>query len=92
LRARVRGARELARERQGAAPNALLGADELDRFAPLVGPARTLLERAARARSLSARAVQSLRRVARSVADLEGAEQARPEHLAQALALRTRLF
>jgi len=92
LRTRVRTARELARERQGAAINAMLDADELDRFAPLTGPARTLLDRATRTRSLSARAVQSLRRVARSVADLEGAEEARPEHLAQALALRTRLF
>ena len=92
LRARVRAARELARERQGAVVNAMLDADELDRHAPLVGPARTLLERATRARSLSARAVQSLRRVARSIADLEGSQQARPEHLAQALALRARLF
>ncbi len=92
LRTRVRAARELARERQGGVVNAMLDADQLDRFAPLAGPARTLLERATRARSLSARAVQSLRRVARSVADLEGAEEARPEHLAQALALRTRLF
>jgi magnesium chelatase family protein len=92
LRSRVRAARERARERQGGTANALLGADELDRFAPLVGPARTLLERATRARSLSARAVQSLRRVARSVADLEGSDEARPEHLAQALALRARLF
>jgi len=92
LRARVRSARELARERQGGVVNAMLDADELDRYAPLVGPARSLLERATRARSLSARAVQSLRRVARSVADLEGSEEARPEHLAQALALRARLF
>ena len=92
LRARVRSARALARERQGAVVNAMLDADELDRYAPLVGPARSLLERATRARSLSARAVQSLRRVARSVADLEGSEEARPEHLAQALALRARLF
>ncbi len=92
LRTRVRAARELARERQAGVLNSMLDADELDRFAPLLGPARTLLERAARARSLSARAVQSLRRVARSVADLEGSEEARPEHLAQALALRTRLF
>jgi magnesium chelatase family protein len=91
LRARVRAARGLAHERQGSRVNADLDADELDRFAPLVGPARTLLERAARARSLSARAVQSLRRVARTIADLEGAEQARAEHLAQALALRARL-
>jgi len=92
LRARVRSARLLAYERQGGRVNADLDADDLDRFAPLVGPARTLLERATRARSLSARAVQSLRRVARTVADLEGSEQARPEHLAQALALRARLF
>ncbi len=88
---RVRAARALASERQGPRTNADLDADALDRCAPLAGPSRTLLERATRARSLSARAVQSLRRVARSVADLEGASEVRAEHLAQALALRARL-
>jgi magnesium chelatase family protein len=44
-----------------------------------------------RRRGLSARAVQSLRRVARTVADLEGAAEIGGEHLAQALALRAEL-
>ncbi|MEQ1894855.1 MAG: hypothetical protein ABL998_20120, partial [Planctomycetota bacterium] len=41
--------------------------------------------------ALSARAVQSLRRVARTLADLDGAEAAGEKHLKEALALRAPL-
>jgi magnesium chelatase family protein len=89
---RVLHARELAKARGQAGPNARLDADGLDRHAALDEACRTLLERAARARGLSARALQALRRVARSVADLEGEERITPAHMAQALSMRSKLL
>ncbi|MEM7516605.1 MAG: ATP-binding protein, partial [Planctomycetota bacterium] len=89
----LRGIVERARERAGArgqtVTNASLDGEALDRFAPVAGKARVLLERATHARGLSARALQSLRRVALSIADLTG-ERSSPgqEEFAEALALR----
>jgi magnesium chelatase family protein len=91
LREKVERAVGLSRERQGKKRNGDLTADELDRFAPLVEDARSLLSTAALRRGLSARAMQSLRRVARTVADLEGATSVNAGHLAQALALRAEI-
>jgi magnesium chelatase family protein len=88
LRAQVARAVERCRERQGTRRNGELSADELDRFAPLEQEARALLGTAARRRGLSARAIQSLRRVARTVADVEDEAKVNASHLAQALALR----
>ncbi|MFO1011419.1 MAG: YifB family Mg chelatase-like AAA ATPase [Planctomycetota bacterium] len=85
---RVARARERAAERNAGRPNAALDAEELDRAAPLEAPVRALLEAAAKKRGLSARGVQSLRRVARTIADLAEAERPALEHYAQALALR----
>jgi predicted ATPase with chaperone activity len=45
-------------------------------------------ERASSLRGLSARGVQSLRRVARTLADLEGNDAVAERHLLEALALR----
>ncbi|MBK7878158.1 MAG: YifB family Mg chelatase-like AAA ATPase [Planctomycetes bacterium] len=88
---RVLRARERARARHGLRANAALGTDELDRCAPLDAAVRAFLEKAARRRGLSARAVQSLRRVARTIADLDGEESVQLEHYARALALRAHL-
>ena len=85
--ARVRAARAAADARQDG-PNARLAPSDLDRHAPLDGPMRDLLTRAAERLALSARAVQALRRVARTLADLDGAELPDRDHLAEALALR----
>ncbi len=91
LAARVAAARARAHARQGAARNADLDAAQLDVHAPVSARLRPLLERAQRQRGLSARAVQSLRRVARTLADLDGADEPTSEHLARALALRAAL-
>jgi magnesium chelatase family protein len=85
---RVDAAREFMYARQGDVPNATLSIDDLDRVAPLTRTSLDLVRRAAAANSLSARAVQSLRRVARTVADLEGRADVRPSDVATALALR----
>lgn len=89
LEARVNRALELQRTRQGEQRNCVLDAAELDRWAPLDNAAKNLLGKVVRQRGLSARAVQSLRRVARTIADLDGVELTGTPHLAQALALRS---
>jgi len=89
LRDQLARAAALQRARQGERRNCELDADALDRHAPLDSAARGLLGKLARQRGLSARAVQSLRRVARSVADLDGSEATTTAHLARALALRS---
>jgi magnesium chelatase family protein len=81
-------AQRLREERDQTQTNAHLQGNALDQFSPLQGEGRSLLAHAVERRGLSARAVQSLRRVARTLADLEGQEQVLPEHLAGALALR----
>jgi hypothetical protein len=73
LLVRVRAARERASARQGPRTNGELDADALDRVAPLEKRILALLERATASFGLSARAVQALRRVARTLADLRGA-------------------
>ena len=88
---RVRVARARSRARQGARANAELDAEALDRVAPLAPRTQALLERAAAGQGLSARAVQSLRRVARTLADLADREEAEERDLKEALALRAQL-
>lgn len=91
LRADVLAARSLQHERQAGTKNSELGSDQLDRFDLLDAAQRRFLEAAARRRGLSARALQSMRRVARTLADLERRERVTEEHLSQALALRAPL-
>jgi len=88
LAAAVAGAREARQARGQRRPNARLGSSELDRWAPLAGEARALIGRAVERRALSARAIQAARRVARTVADLDGQELPGAAAYAQALGLR----
>lgn len=87
--ARVTAARALAAER-GVRANAELTADHLDRVAPLTPGAWRVLEHRLRAGSLSARGLHRVRRVARTLADLDGAPAVLDdEHVCGALELRT---
>ena len=87
--ARVDGARRLAR-RRGVRSNAQLAASTLDRTAPLDAGAAELLARQVRAGRLSARGLHRVRRLARTLADLDGgpADPVRAPHVAEALVLR----
>ena len=89
-RERVAAARERALSRGGVL-NVELDAAGLDAAAPLDAALKRLLERLHARRDLSARAVQSLRRVARTLADLDGDERVDEPHLARAIALRASL-
>lgn len=88
LRAGVRSAEETRVSRGQNCDNAHLETSDLDRVAPIEGEGLALLARAIEQRVLSARAIQSIRRVARTVADMDGEELPGPGSVAQALALR----
>jgi magnesium chelatase family protein len=89
LRARVLDARARMELRQGPGrANATLGGRELDRFCTLEGPAQRLLEGAMRDLGLSARAYDRIRRVARTIADLDGADGVAESHVAEAVHYR----
>jgi magnesium chelatase family protein len=86
--ARVIEARALAALR-GVRTNAELPAHRLDEVAPLSQGATRLLEDALRSGRLSARGLHRVRRVARTVADLQGApHELSTAHVAIALGLR----
>lgn len=87
VRARVLRARERQQARAGKA-NAALGVRELQRDAALDDDGRQLLDAAMARLRLSARAAHRLLRVARTIADLAGAEGLKSAHLAEALAYR----
>ena len=74
--------------RQGATPNARLSGRQLDKLAPLSEGARGMLGNAMAELGLSARAYDKVRRVARTIADLEGAEGIGESHVAEAVQYR----
>jgi magnesium chelatase family protein len=89
LRERVIGARQRAAARQGPdRPNSALRSRELDAVAPLDAASRSLLGEAMQQFGLSARAYDKIRRVARTIADLDGSESPRLEHVAEAVSYR----
>ncbi|MBL8277124.1 MAG: YifB family Mg chelatase-like AAA ATPase [Pelomonas sp.] len=85
--ARVAAARSRALARQGCA-NALLPPQALADHAVLEAPARALLDRSAERLGWSARSFHRVLRVARTVADLAGAEHLGAAHVAEAIQLR----
>jgi magnesium chelatase family protein len=93
VRSRVEGAwaRQRSRWQQGlvaASTNATLTQRDLERVAPLCAASTRMLSAAVQRLSLSARAYGKVLRVARTIADLEGAETIRPAHVAEAIGLR----
>ena len=93
VRRRVVRAREGQTERfgpNGPTCNARMGPADLERFAGIAADGRRLLVVACERMGFSARAFDRVRRVARTIADLEAAERIRTEHLAEALQYRAR--
>ena len=77
--------------RQGTV-NSALAVDQLDTSAPLTPSARAVLRRELEAGRLSGRGLHRVRRVARTVADLQGEGGAIAEdHVSLALQMRTAL-
>ena len=86
---RVARARAVQQSRSGA-PNASLADAALSKFAEPDTEGASLLSRAAEALSLSARAYMRILRVARTLADLDGADGVRRRHIAEAVSFRRR--
>jgi magnesium chelatase family protein len=87
VRERVVGARGRQLRRQGK-PNARLGPRELERHCVLPADARKLLDAALTRLKLSARAYHRVLKVARTVADLAGADTIAAGHVAEAVRYR----
>ena len=84
---RVQQARERQWDRQGMC-NARLSAAQVDRWCVLEPAARGIISRAMQKFSLSARAYHRILKVARSIADLQGALELSAAHVSEALAMR----
>jgi magnesium chelatase family protein len=90
LRAQVVAARQRQAERNGGPlrTNRVLSGRELDKLAPLEPQGQELLRQAMSELGLSARAYDKVRRVARTIADLEQRDAVAVEHVAEAIQYR----
>ena len=92
VRKRVERARASQRERfaqaRGISCNAYASGRWLDAHSPIHAGARSLLQRAAERLSLSARGYHRVLKVARTIADLEAANEIAPGHIGEALRYR----
>jgi magnesium chelatase family protein len=94
IRERVLRAREVQLNRFAAAgeriySNAQMGSRQIRTYCDLSTDCERLLERAITQQGLSARAHDRILKVARTVADLEGAPHIEPKHIAEAIQYRT---
>jgi magnesium chelatase family protein len=92
IRQRVNAARACQRARFAGTPvthNAAMGVRDIHRHCKLDTPGERLLEQAMQHFGLSARAHDRIRKVARTIADLDGAETITATHLSEAIQYRT---
>ena len=92
IKKRVNAARQLQRERfgdEGAMSNARMDSRALRRFCALGAESEALMRGAFERMGLSARSYDRILRVARTIADLDGAEDIGPEHIAEAIQFRS---
>lgn len=87
VRERVMRCRQRQLDRQGM-PNAGLQGADLERHCPMPAAARNLLQQAIRKLDGSARALHRALRVARTLADLDQADQIEARHIAEAVQYR----
>lgn len=88
MRDKVLQAREFQRKRQGTTPNSRLSGRQLDDVARLDETSLAVLGQAMSQLGLSARAFDKIRRVARTIADIETSERVQLHHVTEAIAYR----
>ncbi len=90
LREQVLAARERQSQRNGGSlkRNALLSGRELDDYAALDDAGKDVLKQAMTELGLSARAYDKVRRIARTIADLDACEPVQLSHVAEAISYR----
>jgi len=88
MRERVLDARKRQRCRQGSRINGLLTPSQLDEIGAFDDGARQCLSQCLSEGSMSARGYDRVRRVARTIADLDGSDAVREEHIQRAIAWR----
>jgi magnesium chelatase family protein len=90
---RIAAARAIQLDRFGLSTptpnNAVMGPEQLRRFCAVDPAGRTLLDRAFERLGLSARALDRVLKVARTIADLAGSDAIRAAHLAEAIQYRS---
>lgn len=92
IRERVMRARRVQAERfadTGIHTNTMMSSAMLRKFCPLTAESRMLLDRAMERLQLSARAYDRIIKVARTIADLEGAADIAPTHISEAITYRS---
>ena len=92
IRERVMKARRVQAERfadTGIHTNTMMSSAMLREFCPLTAESRMLLDRAMERLQLSARAYDRIIKVARTIADLEGAADIAPTHISEAITYRS---
>jgi magnesium chelatase family protein len=89
MRHQVVAARDIQRQRNGQArPNSVLTGRQLDKLVQLDDAGKSLLQQAITELGLSARAYDKIRRLARTIADLEASLRVQTHHVAEAIQYR----
>jgi magnesium chelatase family protein len=87
--ARDRQTQRFKGARKGLHSNAAMSDQEVSKYAGLSAPVKSVLDQAMEALQLSARAYTRIRKIARTIADLEGAAEIGPDHITEAIGYRT---
>lgn len=91
IKKRVDAARDIQRKRfnSDSVCNANIGSKEIRTFCALSADCESLMKQAFDALGLTARSYDRILRVSRTIADLDGSEEIKPEHIAEAIQYRT---
>ena len=95
VKARVNAARDIQNQRYAGSRtqcNALMSVSELRSFCALDETCTELMKTAFRQMGMTARSYDRVRKVARTIADLDGSESIQPQHIAEAIQYRSFRF